>query len=75
MAEEQMVPLATFTVYDISDIEAYSHVHGYAAMLWDLEQKLRSDEKHGEFHDAVYDYIEKFREYFYELKSSYHLPE
>lgn len=69
------VPLVVFNAYDASDAEAYSHVHGYRGMLWEIQEKLRSDEKLGEFPEPVYEYIEKFREFFYDLKSSYHLPE
>lgn len=75
MDEDVKNPVAVFNAYDQSEVEAYSHLHGYMAMLWDIEQKLRSDDKWGEFSEPVYEYIDKFREFFYDLKSSYHLPE
>lgn len=74
--DEPQVPLATFYAYDQDDIDKYAHATNYALILWDIEQKLRSDYKWGDFPNmTVADYIEKLRDQITSWKSEYHLPE
>lgn len=72
---ENEKPLAVFYAYDIEDVEKFSHADGCRALLYDIENRLRSDEKWAELPEEVYNYVVKLREFFYETKASYHLPE
>lgn len=76
MSGEPTAPLATFNAYDEDDIDRYAHASNYSLILWDIEQKLRSDYKWGDFPNmTVADYIEKLRDQITSWKSEYHLPE
>ena len=75
MSDNENRPLAVFYAYDEMDVEKFSHIDGTIALLYDIENRLRSDEKWKELPEAVYDYVVKLREFISETKSSYHLPE
>ena len=76
MSDEPTVPLATFHAYDQDDIDKLAHASSYSLILWDIETKLRSDYKWGDFPNmTVIEYIEKLRDQIASWKSEYHLPE
>jgi hypothetical protein len=68
--------LASFHAYDQEEINLYSHATNYSLLLWDIENRLRNDEKwHLDDYKSVAEYVEKLREFFYDMKEQYHLPE
>lgn len=73
--DEPQVPLATFHAYCQDDIDKYAHATNYALILWEIEQKLRSDYKYTELPPDVFRYVERLRDEISSWKIKYHLPE
>ena len=72
---DQLVPIATFAAYDQDELDRLAHSGGYMAILGDIDDFLRNSIKREELPKDVYAYAEKLREYIYNLRSIYHLPE
>ena len=72
---DQLAPIATFHAYDQDELDRLAHSSGYMAILGNVEEYLRSDQKYKELPHEVYQYVEKLRGAIYDWRSMYHLPE
>lgn len=69
--------IATFYARDASEVDTYSHAIGYKCLIFDLENRIRSDLKYTDMDkiESAYKYGENLLSIIGDLKMEYHLPE
>jgi len=70
-------PLALFYAYELEEVETYSHANGFACVVFDMREKLRSFLKYNEEvnnNEELYKFVEKLQDDFYDMCNERHLP-
>ena len=76
MEDEVPKVLATFNAYDQDEIDLFGHATGYMLTVWDVGNHLREIEKWRlDSFKSPSDLLDEIRDYFYETKEKYHLPQ
>ena len=71
-------PLAVFYAYEPEEVDTYSHANGYACVVFDMREKLRSLLKYNEEvnnSEELYKFVEKLQGDFYDMCNERHLPD
>ena len=77
-ANKESRPLAVFYAYEPEEVDTYSHANGYACVVYEMKEKLRSLLKYDQdvnSSDEKYQLIEKLRDEFLDMCNEAHLPE
>ena len=80
MEDESSVarPLALFYAYELEEVETYSHANGFACVVYEMKEKLRSLLKYDQdvnSSDEKYQLIEKLRDELFDMCIEAHLPD
>ena len=71
-------PLAVFYAYEPEEVDTYSHASGYAYVVYEMKEKLRSLLKYDQdvnSSDEKYQLVEKLRDELFDMYIEAHLPD
>ena len=77
-ANKESRPLAVFYAYEPEEVDTYSHASGYAYVVYEMKEKLRSLLKYDQdvnSSDEKYQLVEKLRDELFDMCIEAHLPD